>query len=461
MGDKLKEIADLKEKLAQAKNRYDALVEHAADGIYILDPDYRFTEVNTGMCLMLGYTREQLLGRKINEFLDPEQLKTNPIETAATAMHQAVVKERRYIKKDGSVLDVEINIRMYADERSLVIARDISARKKMEAELRLAELKFRTIAERSMVGIYIVQDSQLVYVNPRFAAIFGYQPKEMIDTLIAIDLFHDDYKEMVKEWVRSRLEGEIESVQYEAMCLRKDGSLIWAEFYGNRTLIGNVPSIIGSMIDITDRKKGEEILRMAEANWQTILNTTDTAYVLFDIDFRALAFNQTAAAFINTYHHHDPKVGDELMNYLPKERYARFKEIAKKALAGESTSYETNYLHVNGNVFYFIVRLFPLTDTHGKILGMVLALDDITERKNDEYRLRDAYDRIQTQLSLIKDVAWKQSHLIRSPLANLIGLVSLLQDDPNEAGVLEHIKTELGRLDRIIIDMAGDAAIST
>jgi signal transduction histidine kinase len=55
-------------------------------------------------------------------------------------------------------------------------------------------------------------------------------------------------------------------------------------------------------------------------------------------------------------------------------------------------------------------------------------------------------------------MAWKQSHLVRSPLANLKGLVALLQDDPSDKEVLKNISIELERLDKIIIEMAEDAS---
>ncbi len=75
------------------------------------------------------------------------------------------------------VFPVEVNVKMFSDDRIMVIARDITDRKKMETDLRDAELKFRTIAEKSMVGVYIVQKGKFIYVNPRFAEVFGYKPQ--------------------------------------------------------------------------------------------------------------------------------------------------------------------------------------------------------------------------------------------------------------------------------------------
>ena len=88
----------------------------------------------------------------------------------------------------------------------------------------------------------------------------------------------------------------------------------------------------------------------------------------------------------------------------------------------------------------------------------MMALYDITQRKAAEQDLKNAYKSIQDHINSIKDMAWKQSHLIRSPLANLKRLTGLLKDDPTEPGIFEHIEKELERMDAIIIEMAKDAS---
>src|SRR6202012_4109042 len=80
------------------------------------------------------------------------------------------------------------------------------------------------------------------------------------------------------------------------------------------------------------------------------------------------------------------------------------------------------------------------------------------ERNAAEQDLKTAYSQIQHQIDSIRDIAWKQSHLMRSPLANLKGLSNLLKDDPADAQALAHIQRELDRMDNIIIEMADDAS---
>lgn len=140
---------------------------------------------------------------------------------------------------------MEINGQRIDDDRLMGVARDITQRKLIEAELRMAEVKFRTLAEKSMVGIYIAQNSKLVYVNPRFAGIFGYQPDELIGTHPLDNIIHADYRHVAAEMIRLRKEDGVESVHYEVRGNRKDGSTNWVEFYGSRTFFEDEPTFIG------------------------------------------------------------------------------------------------------------------------------------------------------------------------------------------------------------------------
>jgi two-component system, sporulation sensor kinase E len=210
--------------------------------------------------------------------------------------------------------------------------------------------------------------------------------------------------------------------------------------------------------DITEKLKAEESLQKSEANLQTILNTTDTAYALFDLDLKALAFNQRANEFVKEQYNHSPEKGDLLADYFPAERFPKLIDNTTEVLKGNNLNFEVDYPQEDGSTLWYYVRLFPITNDSKEILGVLMALYDITERKNAEQDLKSAYERIQGHINSIKNMAWKQSHLIRSPLANLKGLTSMLKDNPANDKVLEFIENELDRMDTIIIEMAEDAS---
>lgn len=577
------ELTALIEKLGESERRYRLLIEHASDAIYVLNFDNTFTEVNASMCKMTGYSREELLQLKVIDLLEPEHLKIDPIILSPDDLTEATIKERRFLRKDGTIFDVEVNVKRFSDDRILVIARDITARKAMETELRLAELKFRTLAEKSMVGIYIVQKGKFTYVNPRFAHIFGYTQQELVDAPSAAMVVSEQHRDIALENIRARLDGEIDSIDYEVIGQRADGSLNWVEFYGNRVTINGEPTIIGSMIDISERKgaeellrqselkykllfdsnplpmwmisrenlsiiavnsaaakhygytideflqmnvrdlsikedwnglmesfnkniadsggqgifkhrkkdgaiinvqiiaqdivfdgkpvrlslahditekiKSDELLRKSEANLQTILNTTDSAYALFDKKLNILAYNTMAAKFVKTEYNQEPGETNLPDDYFPIERLPQFKKFANKVLTGHHVSYEIDYPQATGGVTWYYVRLLPIIDSNKQILGLMMAFYDITERKNAESDLKAAYERIHEQINSIKTMAWKQSHFMRSPVANLKGLAAMLKDDPADVTALAYIMVELDRLDTVIIEMANDAAV--
>jgi signal transduction histidine kinase len=206
--------------------------------------------------------------------------------------------------------------------------------------------------------------------------------------------------------------------------------------------------------DVTEKLLAEELLKKSEANLQTILKTTDTAYFLFDLELKAQAFNQKAIEFVKQHYYHFPKKGDRLLDFFPIDRFPQFLNFTRVVLRGNSINYEIDYPQADDSVLWYYVRLSPITNDSKETLGMMMALYDITERKKAEHDLKSAYERIQKHVSNIQDMAWKQSHLIRSPLANLKGLAAMLKEDPADNEVLDFIRDELNRMDNIIIEMA-------
>ena len=578
----IRNILKSNDTIKESEEKYHSLFEQASDAIYVLNFKGDFTQVNNSMCQMVGYTRDELLAMNITELITADILDKYPLIYSQIKPGQSATGERKLVKKDGSVFDIEINVKKFTDDRILAIVRDITARKAMETELKNAELKFRTLADKSMVGIYIVQKGKFVYVNPRFAEVFGYNAEDLIGQTPVEAIIHPDYSAIADENIRKRVDGETESVHYEAMGKRKDGSANWVEFYGSRAIFEDEPTIIGSMIDITERKmaeeelksseqkykllfesspvplwmiarddlsiiavnetaarlygykkdeilnksativrlpddldkqkqgflenisrptdrgvvrhvkkdgtvfyvnvilneimfdgrivrlvlttdvteklKSEESLKKTEANLQTILNTNDTAYALLDRDLNVLEYNNKALSFAKNEFNFDPKNGGKLLDHLPESRSLQFLEYINQVFKGNTISYEVMYTQPDGINIWYYVRMFPIADKENEIHGLVWAISDITERKEAEESLQSAYERIKTQIKFIREMIWKQSHILRSPLANLKGLITILENDPTDKDVMGYMDIELNRLDTVIMEMAKDSA---
>jgi len=458
-------IKKSEEKYRKANARFKAIVENVFVGIKLNDSNWQIIYRSPSMEAINGWADEKMNQDYFN-LIHPDDLEMIKKVHGEVLLNpgKTINIIYRILHKNGHYIWIESQLCNKLSDPDLgaiiTVIRDITERKQMEAEIREAEIKFRTLAEKSMVGIYIIQEEKFLYLNPRFAEIFGYQQHELTNTqgsIIDIIISEED-KARVRNNIQSRYEGKVDNVHYEFKGKKKDGTVNYVEILGSSVIINGVPSIIGSMIDITDRKRDEDILKRSEANLKTIMDTTDTAYALLDKKLNVMAFNQKATEFVNSQFKHFPAKGDQLADYFPKERFPQFSKYAVEVLKGKNISYEANYPQADGSVFWYYVRLFPIKNEKNEIFGLMMALSDITERKKSEESLKIAYSRIQNQVNSIKVMAWKQSHLIRSPLANLMGLTTILMDDPSDSDILVFIQNELNRMDTIIIEMAEDAA---
>jgi PAS domain S-box-containing protein len=129
--------------IESSEHKYRSILENASDAIYLVDNKRRFIEANDTMCKMIGYAKDELLQLKIEDIFDNEQLKTDPVDLSLIPYH-STFKQKRFIRKDGTAVEVEIHGRRLDESNWIGVARDITERKKMETELREAELKFRT-----------------------------------------------------------------------------------------------------------------------------------------------------------------------------------------------------------------------------------------------------------------------------------------------------------------------------
>jgi PAS domain S-box-containing protein len=136
------------------------------------------------------------------------------------------------------------------------LQKEIDERKLTEQKLRESEEKFRVLAEKAVVGIWIVRDKLIKYVNPMAAQIFKYPPEELIDKNPMELVLEEDRPKMLEHLVM-RKKGNSTNLSYQFRGLTKDRKLIELESYGALILWQGQMAVLESVIDITRRKKTE------------------------------------------------------------------------------------------------------------------------------------------------------------------------------------------------------------
>jgi PAS domain S-box-containing protein len=234
-------------------------------GMAITSPESKqWGRFNDQLCHILGYSRNQLMGKTWAELTHPDDLNADVTEFNRTMRDESdgYSMDKRFIRADGTVIYAVIDVHAVrrADrsiECFLATIQDITERKMAEAALRESEQKFKALVEQSLIGIYMVDEDKLIYVNPRAAEIFGYEPEELNEVSLASVIVPED-RELVRENIHQRTSGALDSLRYEFRGLRKDGQIIDVGVHGSRTMLGNRPVVLGVLQDITERRVQEE-----------------------------------------------------------------------------------------------------------------------------------------------------------------------------------------------------------
>ncbi len=136
---------------------------------------------------------------------------------------------------------------------------DAGDRERMAAAQQEGESFFRVLCERSLAGNYIVQDGHIKYANSALARILDSTVEKLIGRS-PLDFIHPEDRPRVQENMRMRLNGKAETSRYEARCVREDGETAQVEVLGARLQFKGRPALMGTLVDVTERKQAESAM---------------------------------------------------------------------------------------------------------------------------------------------------------------------------------------------------------
>lgn len=193
------------EKLKASEFEYRSLIEQATDAIFISDETGKYIDVNQRACLMLGYSKEELLTISAREILLKEEVEKNPPRFEELIAGKTILSTRNLVSKSGLIIPVEINAKMLSNGRLLGIVRDVSERKEAEEKLRASEDKFRNLTETAFDAITIVDETgNIKFWNRGAEQMFGYSKQEAMQKSLAMimpDKYHHGHELGMKNYL--------------------------------------------------------------------------------------------------------------------------------------------------------------------------------------------------------------------------------------------------------------------
>jgi PAS domain S-box-containing protein len=261
---------DAERSLLESERLFRDTFDLSGAAIVYMAPGGRFLSANRRYCEMVGYGREELLGMTFLEITHPEDRPADKdaYRRLAAGEVAAVSNEKRYLRKDGSVLWANRIVGAVRDSGGAVryfvgVLEDISERKRMEEALRESEARFRSLVETTTDWIWRIDArGRYTYSSPKVREILGYEPEELRGRT-PFSLMPPAEARRVRPLFRKISEGRLPISADEAVHLRKDGVGVVLETKGVPILdgAGRLAGYQGVGRDVSDRKRVEEELR--------------------------------------------------------------------------------------------------------------------------------------------------------------------------------------------------------
>jgi len=278
--------------------------------------------------------------------------------------------------------------------RLLVSMNDISERKQSEE-------KFRDMADKSLVGIYIIQNEIFKYVNPMLAKIFGYSEDEIINHLGPKHLTFEEDWPLASENIRKRIENKEKSIHYTFRGITRDKSIIEVEAFGSFTHHQGKPAIIGTLLDITERKQAEDALKSSEQKYRALIENSNDAIFIADAETcTIIEVNHRAEELVGLPH--EKLIGmHQSMLHPPEDAEIYRERFRTRAVSGEVVNDDIMVQHSDGHKIPVNVSANRI-EVEGRILIQGV-FRDITERRMAEQILRESEQRLQNVLNTVPE----------------------------------------------------------
>jgi PAS domain S-box-containing protein len=454
-------IAD--KALIVSEERYRRLFEAAQDGILILNVDTGVIEdVNPFMMEMLGYSYTEFLGKELWEIGLLSDIHAN-MEAFLKLKEEGYIryKDLPLKTKSGCGISVEFVSNRYDVSGGQVIQcniRNITERKIAEDNNKQLTERLKLATQSAKLGIWDwdINNNILKWDAGMYLL---YDLLELEVELVYegwLSSIHPEDIERVNHSMQQALLGKEEFSPIFRLVL-KDSSVRYIEASGiiERDAQGNAIRMIGTNWDITLKTEKERHLKLLES---VITNTKD-AVMITDaepLDMPGPRILYVNDAFTKMTGYTSTEVIGKSPRILqgPKSDKAELRRLSEAIRRWEVCEITTINYKKNGDEFWINFTVSPVANEQGRFTHLISIERDVTD-------IKKYISAIENQNIKLKEIAWEQSHIVRAPLARMMGIVCILTDIKPASSEfnewVEHFNNSATELDEIIKDIVSKA----
>lgn len=426
--------------LKKSEERYLNLINSVPDGVVAYDPQGKATYINDGFVQLYGWSQEEVLGRRPQGFVPPEEEQRTLDAWRKTFAGEKVLLETKRVTKDGRPLDIQLRTAILIDREgnvseSIVIHRDITERKKsqealqhahdelerrvaertaelaetneqlrheiaerkrVEDRLRESESRHRMLVENAPLGIiWCDVDGKVIQANLNLLTVLGsptLEETKAINMLTCPPLVKSGISDEIRSCIKSG-----GARVYECPYTSKWGKSSWLRLHmvPTRDNLGRIDGVQAIVEDITEGKQAQTALAESEERFRAVF---ETAHDLIFLKDRGLLFTHVNPAFLKSLEVEESQVigkrGEDLFGVQEADY---IKDLESRVLGGQVV--EATYNLTTGALpkTFHCIRV-PMRSSTGETIGVCGIARDITDRKALELRCPRSVSRYRSTL---------------------------------------------------------------
>ncbi len=255
--------------LRESEERYRNLIDTMTEGLGLVDEKGILEYVNKRAAEMLGYGEDELVGHRVDEFLEKSSMKTFLEQMSQRPKTPSRSYELEWRRKDGTILHTLVtSISIWnvdgSFKGSLATATDITDRRKYEQQLEDSEKKMRLLIEQAPIGVGIFQKEKYVYANPELMAIFNCESQDEIVGKALSEFVAPGHQRLFKERYKRFMLGKPMRTSYQLEGFKKTGALFDMVLWPKKIDYEGEPAILAFIMDVTETKNLRAQLMQAQ-----------------------------------------------------------------------------------------------------------------------------------------------------------------------------------------------------
>ncbi len=457
------EIIIVNEALEQALSELRKIMDSSVDIICTIDDEGKFANVSSAAEKVWGYKPHELIGRKYFDLLFEED--RNITLQAANRLVRGVpftMFENRFVRKDGSIVPLLWSGRWDKNDKLIYcVAKDATEKKRLEMALEKERQRFYKLFYQAPLMIGVLKGESHVYdfVNPFYSEFIGKHDiigKPMGEVLpeVAeqgfIKILDDVYttgKSFIADEVPMKLDKENNGTLVKSYV-----NIVYQAYTDGED---KIEGIFFFTIDVTEQVLSRKKIEKSEKRFRQIVETAQEGIWMVDENNNTTFVNKKLCEILG--YTEAEMIGKTNFSFKAEDEQSDAKLQDERRKKRMNETYDCKYITKNGNVIYAQVSSNPVFAEDGTYTGSMAMLTDITDRKVAEIeRIKLVNDLVMRNKDL-EQFTYIVSHNLRAPVANIIGMTTMLSQGALSVDEKEYIHQgiyeSVSKLDMVVKDL--------